>query len=244
MYTAISGSSRTWSHASSDFYVEKVEFEDVMQGALRGLASGLDSDSAHLSAEDVLRLETGQPLPEGRLGVEVSSQYYLQIVAVRDGSPAARAGLLPGDYVRAIDDQTTRLVSAIEGERLLRGEPGSSVRLSLLRGNTSEPYDISLVRESARGTAVTTRLLSTDVGYIRVPSFDSGIADQIETAVSRAGNPRRHVADRGCPQHRRRLIRGRDRSVAVVRRVGYAVATCRTRRPTDHDRGHRRVRGH
>ena len=168
----------------SDFYVEKVELEDVMQGALRGLSSGLDSDSAYLSAEDVLRLETGQPLPEGRLGVEISSQYYLQIVAVRDGSPAARAGLLPGDYLRAIDDQTTRLVSAIEGERLLRGEPGSSVRLSLLRGNTSEPYDISLVRERARGTAVTTRLLSTDVGYIRVPSFDTGIADQIETAVS------------------------------------------------------------
>ena len=108
----------------SDFYVEKVELEDVMQGALRGLSSGLDSDSAYLSAEDVLRLETGQPLPEGRLGVEISSQYYLQIVAVRDGSPAARAGLLPGDYLRAIDDQTTRLVSAIEGERLLRGEPG------------------------------------------------------------------------------------------------------------------------
>ena len=118
-------------------YVEEVELEDVMQGALRGLSSGLDSDSAYLSAEDVLRIEAGQPLPEGGLGVEVSSQYYLQIVAVRDYSPAARAGLLPGDYIRAINDQTTRLVSAIEGQRLLRGEPGSSVRLSLLRGNTS-----------------------------------------------------------------------------------------------------------
>ena len=168
-------------------YVDEVELEDVMQGALRGLSSGLDSDSAYLSAEDVLRIEAGQPLPEGGLGIEVSSQYYLQIVAVRDRSPAARAGLLPGDYVRAINDQTTRLVSAIEGQRLLRGEPGSSVRLSLLRGNTSEPYDISLVRERPQGTAVTTRLLSTDIGYIRVPGFENGMADQIETAVSGLG---------------------------------------------------------
>ena len=169
-------------------YVEEVELEDVMQGALRGLSSGLDSDSVYLSAEDVLRIEAGQPLPEGGLGVEVSSQYYLQIVAVRDRSPAARAGLLPGDYVRAINDQTTRLVSAIEGQRLLRGEPGSSVRLSLLRGNTSESYDISLVRERPQGTAVTTRLLSTELGYIRVPGFENGMADQIETAVSGLGN--------------------------------------------------------
>ena len=166
-------------------YVEEVELEEVMQGALRGLSNGLDSDSAYLSPQDVRRIETGQPLPEGHLGVEVSSQFYIQIVAVRDDSPAARAGLLPGDYIRAIDDRTTRLVSAIEGKRLLRGEPGSTVRLSLIRGNTAEPYDISVVRERLREAAVSTRIISPGIGYIRVPALNTGIPDQIETAVSR-----------------------------------------------------------
>ena len=172
----------------ADNYVEAVELEHVMQGALRGLSNGLDSDSAYLLPEDVRRIETGQPLPEGHLGVEVSSQFYIQIVAVRDDSPASHAGLLPGDYIRAIDDRTTRLVSAIEGERLLRGEPGSSVQLSLIRGNTSEPYEISLIRERPRGTGITTRVLSAGVGYVRVPAFDIGVADQIETAVSALGD--------------------------------------------------------
>ena len=172
----------------ADNYVEEVELEHVMQGALRGLSNGLDSDSAYLLPKDVRRIETGQSLPEGHLGVEVSSQFYIRIVAVRDDSPASRAGLLPRDYIRTIDDRTTRLVSAIEGERLLRGEPGSSVQLSLIRGNTSEPYEISLVRERPRGTGITTRVLSTGVGYVRVPAFDIGVADQIATAVSDLGD--------------------------------------------------------
>ena len=165
-------------------YVEQVDLDDVMKGALRGLSSGLDSDSAYLSAEDVARIEASAPLPEGGLGLEVSSQFYTQIVAARDGSPAARAGLLPGDYIRAIDDQTTRLLSAAASEQLLRGEPGSTVRLSLLRGNTTEPYDIELVRERTQGEDVTTRMLSSDIGYLRIAYFGTGVSQAIAGAVS------------------------------------------------------------
>ena len=165
-------------------YVEQVDLDDVMKGALRGLSSGLDSDSAYLSAEDVARIEASAPLPEGGLGLEVSSQFYTQIVATRDGSPAACAGLLPGDYIRAIDDQTTRLLSAAASEQLLRGEPGSTVRLSLLRGNTTEPYDIELVRERTQGEDVTTRMLSSDIGYLRIAYFGTGVSQAIAGAVS------------------------------------------------------------
>ena len=168
----------------ADDYVEEVNLDTVMKGALRGLANGLDTDSAYLSAEDVARIEAGKPLPEGGLGLEVTSQYYVQIIAARDGSPAARAGLLPGDYIRAIDGQTTRRLSGIEGARLLRGEPGTTVQLSLLRGNTSEPYDVELVRETSRQPAVSTRTLSGGVGYLRVAHFGRGVSAEIEDAVS------------------------------------------------------------
>ena len=165
-------------------YVEQVDLDDVMSGALRGLSSGLDSDSAYLSPEDVARVEAGNPLPEGGLGLVITSQFYAQIVAARDGSPAARAGLRPGDYIRAVDDRTTRLLSAAASEQLLRGEPGSTVRLSLLRGNTTEPYDIELVRERTEGENMTTRMLSTDIGYLRVAHFGAGVSQEIEAAVS------------------------------------------------------------
>jgi len=168
----------------SSNYVEEVEFEDVMQGALRGLAGGLDSDSAFLSAADVQRMESGEPLPEGELGIEVTSHYYLQVVAARPDSPASRAGLIPGDFIRTIDGQTTRRLSALEGSRRLRGEPGTSVSLSIIRGNRSEPYDLELTRQRFTDSAVATRMLDERFGYIRVTRFSAGASDELATAVA------------------------------------------------------------
>ena len=169
----------------SNNYVEDVDLDGVMEGALRGLAGGLDTDSTFLSAEGVARIESGAPLPDGRLGLEVTRQYYSQIIAARDESPAARAGLVPGDYIRAIDGQSTRLLSALESGRLLRGEPGSTVLLSLLRGNTQEPYDVELIRERLTPLPVSGRVMDGTVGYVRVGAFSQGIADEIQAEVAR-----------------------------------------------------------
>jgi carboxyl-terminal processing protease len=166
-------------------YVEDIDLDGVMKGALRGLAGGLDADSTFLSAEDVAQIESGAPLPDGQLGIEVTSQYYIQIIAARDESPAARAGLVPGDYIRAINGKTTRLLSAIESNRLLRGEPGSTVQLSLLRGSTQEPYDIELTRERLSPLPIDGRVMDGTVGYVRVGTFRQGVADEIEAEVAR-----------------------------------------------------------
>ena len=169
----------------SNNYVEDVDLGEVMDGALRGLTEGLDADSAYLSAEDVDRIESGRPLPEGGIGVEVRRRYYLQVVAPLDGSPAARAGVLPGDFVRAIDGEPTRFMSAIEGQRRLRGEPGSTVTISLIRGSTQEPYDVELVREDLVDPEVTLRMAADGTGYVRAPTFGPGTAEAIEVATVR-----------------------------------------------------------
>ena len=166
----------------SSKYVEEVDLDAVMKGALRGLADGLDSESTFLTADDVARIESGGSLPAGALGVEVAGQYYVQVIGVTDGTPADRAGIRPGDYIRAIDGQTTRLVSGIAGERLLRGEPGSTVTLSLLRGTTQEPYDIELTREQLEVPSISHRVVDGDVGYIRIPAFGTNVADQLASA--------------------------------------------------------------
>ena len=169
----------------SNNYVELVDLDDVLRGALRGLAEGLDSDSAYLSPSDVRWIESGQPLPEGRVGLDVTRRYYLQVIAVRDGSPAAEVGIAPGDYVRAIDGDPTRLLSVIEGEQRLYGEPGTTVTLSLIRGSTQEPYDIDLVRERLAPAMVDGRLLeeAEGVGYLRIPAFEEDIADGVANAA-------------------------------------------------------------
>ena len=178
-------------------YVEEVELEAVTQGALRGLAGGLDSDNAFLSAADVRRMESGETLPDGELGIEVTSQYYLQIIAARPDSPAFRAGLIPGDFIRAIDGQTTRRLSALEGGRRLRGEPGTIVTLSVIRGNRSEPYDLELTRQRFAGAAVATRMLNEGLGYVRMTRFSAGASDELATAVAdlRNGGARALLVD-------------------------------------------------
>jgi carboxyl-terminal processing protease len=160
-------------------YVEDVEIGRVMEGAMRGLSDGLDPDSAYLEPAEVRTIEAGEPLPDGVVGLELTRQFYLRVIAARDGSPAARAGLQTGDYVRAIGGRSTRDMSVVEGSRLLRGQPGTKVTLTVIRGNAADPHEVELVREKAVAPAVTGRLMAGTVGYIRVPAFASETADQL-----------------------------------------------------------------
>src|SRR4026207_841324 len=100
-------------------YVEQVNVDKVMHGAMRGLADGLDPDSAYLSPQQVKQVEGGAALPPAGVGLELTRQYYLRVIAPRDGSPAAKAGLRTGDYIRMINDMPTRDMSVWEGMRTL-----------------------------------------------------------------------------------------------------------------------------
>jgi carboxyl-terminal processing protease len=106
------------------------------------------------------------------------------VIAARDGSPAAKAGLMPGDYIRAIDGQSTRDTSVYEGQRLLRGKPGSKVRLTVLRGNAAEPHDIELVREELAAAPVKGRIAAPGIGYLRVAEFSKTTADQLKSEIA------------------------------------------------------------
>ncbi len=178
-------------------YVEEVKVDSVMEGAIRGLADGLDPDSAYLSAEQMREVEAGAGLPPGDLGIELTRQYYLRIIAARDGSPAAAAGLQTGDYVRAIDSRSTRDLSVYEGTRLLRGAPGSKVVLTIIRGNAADPHEVTLVREKAVPPPVTAKMLEDGAGYIRIPTFTGDTAASVKrhAAELAAGGAKALVVD-------------------------------------------------
>jgi len=160
-------------------YVEEVKVDRVMEGAMRGLAEGLDPDSAYLTPSELKIVEAGNPLPEGDVGIQLTRTFYLRVIATRDDSPAAKAGLESGDYVRAIDGKPTRDMSVLEGTRLLHGQPGSKVTLTVIRGNAADPHEVPLVREKA-APAVTSRMLGSDAGYIRIPSFTATTAADVK----------------------------------------------------------------
>ena len=167
-----------------NYYVEEVKIDRAMEGAMKGLADGLDPDSAYLNAKMLADVQSGAPQPEGDVGVELTRQYYLRVISARDGSPAAKAGLQTGDYVRGIDGRSTREISVLEGTRLLRGQPGSKVMLTVIRGNAAEPHDVTLVREKPGPVSVSGRMVGTDIGYVRIATFRNGVVDQLKKQVA------------------------------------------------------------
>lgn len=181
-------------------YVEEVDVREAMQGALKGLAEGLDPDSAYLTADMVRAFESNSQGGAGDVGISLLRQYYLRVVSTRDGSPAAKAGLRTGDFIRGIDGKPTRNMSAFEGARLLQGAPGSSVKLLVFRGNAAEPHDVVLTRERLTATDVTSRMANPTTGYVRVVEFARDTPAKIRStfdALAKTGASRYVVDLRG-----------------------------------------------
>jgi carboxyl-terminal processing protease len=164
-------------------YVEEVDVERLMHGAMHGLADSLDADNAYLTPGQTKRLQSGTEPGPADVGLDLTRQYYLRVVAARENSPAARAGLQPGDFIRMIGSEPTREMSVWEGMRLLRGAAGTTVALVVLRGNAAEPHDVVLTREVPPATAPAARLLQPKIGYVRVPEFATGATAALRKAV-------------------------------------------------------------
>ena len=181
-------------------YVEEVDVKQAMRGAMRGLADGLDADSTFLTPELVKTFESNITPGPADVGVELVRQYYLRVVSAREGSPAAKAGLRTGDYIRAIDGKATRDMSAFEGSRLLHGAPGTKVMLLVIRGNAADPHEMTLLRERPTGVDVTSRMAEPGTGYVRVHEFTKESPVRIKQAfdtLTKAGAMRFIVDLRG-----------------------------------------------
>jgi carboxyl-terminal processing protease len=166
-------------------YVEPVDIDRVFEGAMRGLAEGMDASSAYLTPDEVRAIESTTPMAPADVGLVVTRQFYLRVVGVRDGSPAAKAGLQTGDFIRMIDQKPTRDMSAVTGTRLLRGAPGTKVSVTVIRGNPADPHAIDLVRALPSG-GITMETQPGGFARVRVASFTPdasnalrGIFDQL-----------------------------------------------------------------
>lgn len=165
-------------------YVEKVDVDKVMAGAMSGLAESLDPDSAFLSPSEVKQIESNAPVPAGDVGIDLTRQGYLRVIATRDGSPAAKAGLMTGDYVRIIDKTPTRDMSVHQGMRELRGAVGSKVSLTIIRDNPNDPHVVELTREAVPATDVTSKIAAPGVGYLRIAAVGAKTADQAKAQIA------------------------------------------------------------
>jgi carboxyl-terminal processing protease len=165
-------------------YVEKVDVDKVMTGAMHGLADSLDPDSAYLTPDQVKLVEGNTPMPAGDVGIDFTRQGYLRIIAVRDNSPAAKAGLMTGDYVRIIGDKPTRDMSVFTGMRQLRGPVGSKISLTIIRDSANDPHVVELTREAAPASDVSGRIAAPGIGYVRIAAIDAKTADTAKSTIA------------------------------------------------------------
>ena len=168
-------------------YVEPVDQEEMVYGAIRGLAESLDPHSEYMDPEEYEIFKSDSDGRFAGIGVEVSTRDgWLTILAVFDGGPADKAGLLPGDRFLTIDGEEARDMRLYDAVRMIRGEPGSTVDVTIRREGTAEALERTLRRAFIEIDPVETRILHGRVVYVRIAAFQDGTARALRSALDRA----------------------------------------------------------
>ena len=183
-------------------YVQSPDIELVTAGALRGLLESLDPYSSYLAPHEHKEYQRRNTPQLGDVGLVLSKRFGLiSVVATLPDSPAERAGLRVGDLLESIADFSSREMSVEQAGLLLAGEPGTSVRILVVRERRVEPKEIDLVRAPGKAYPVTSRQLEADIGYVRVVTFRPGTAAEVREHLERLqqAGMRKLVLDlRGC----------------------------------------------
>ena len=164
-------------------YVEPVNDRDVIENAINGMLQGLDPHSSYMNLRSFRDMQVQTRGEFGGLGIEVSQEAgYVKVISPIDETPAARAGVKPGDLITHINNTTTQGLTLQEAVDQMRGERGSSIRLTIRREGTATPIELSLTRDVIRPQVVRARLEGGDVAYVRLTSFN----EQTEVGLRRA----------------------------------------------------------
>lgn len=183
-------------------YVDPLKNGDLFDASLRGLLQELDPHSAYLDKEEMrelLEFSTGTYQGIG-IEVEMRKDKSLAIVAPIDGSPAAKAGLRPGDVITAIDGKPVKGSNANNASLGLRGKPGSSVRLNILREGETGQLEVLVMRELIKLDSIKAKLLEPGYGYVRISTFQEDTGRRMVQEVnamrkSQGGNLKGLVID-------------------------------------------------
>lgn len=196
-YRQLAVFSEVLSRVHSD-YVEAPSLHRVTAGALHGLLAELDPYSSYLSPREYAEYQQKKALAEGQVGLVVSKRMgWISVVTVLPGSPAVRADLRTGDILESIAGFSTREMSVEQARILLAGEPGTAVKLAVVRQQRPEPRAIELVRVRLSPPRVLSRRLASEVGYLKIAAFGAGTAEEVRAALGqlRAGGADKLVVD-------------------------------------------------
>ncbi len=153
-------------------YVEEVTIKDLVYGAIEGMLASLDPHSGFMSPEIYKEMKVDTRGEFGGLGIEISFRDgVLTVVSPIEDTPASRAGVLSGDHILKIEDEYTKGMEIMEAVQLMRGLPGTSVTITIMRSTFDKPQPFALEREIIKVKSVKSKTLQDGFGYIRLTQF-------------------------------------------------------------------------
>jgi carboxyl-terminal processing protease len=172
-------------------YVEEVPTEDLVTAAINGMLTSLDPHSSYLSAKDFEDMQVQTRGEFGGLGIEVTQEEgFIKVIAPMDGTPAAKAGILAGDFITHVNGESLQGMMLDDAVEKMRGPIGSEIIITIVREGATEPFDVSIIRDTIKLTAVKGRVVGNTV-VLRVTTFNdqttSGMRDELAKGIEELG---------------------------------------------------------
>jgi carboxyl-terminal processing protease len=181
-------------------YVEQVDDHTLIKGAIDGMLAALDPHSSYVEANDFDQLKATTDGNYGGLGITVSMEDgVVKVVSPTEDTPAWRAGIKSGDYITHINGEFLNNLTLDEAVGKMKGDPGTSVKLTIIRPGRDKPLDVSLVRERIELHPVKWEI-KDGIGYININTFTGNVAEQTKAALigvdkATGGHPLGYVVD-------------------------------------------------
>ena len=165
-------------------YVEAVEDQKLISGAINGMLTGLDPHSSYLDADSFKEIQTTTQGEFGGVGMEVGMENgFIKVVSPIEDTPAYRAGIKSGDWISKIDEVAVQGMSLNEAVRKMRGKPDTTVTLTIIRQNESSPLKFTLTRAIVKNKSVKYKLIEANYGYVRVTQFQERTGEDLANAI-------------------------------------------------------------
>jgi carboxyl-terminal processing protease len=165
-------------------YVDKQDDGKLLTSAINGILSALDPHSSYLDAKSYRDMRAATTGEFGGLGMQVNMEDgFLKVISPIDDTPAAKAGILAGDVISQIDGVPIKGIALSQAVEMMRGAPGTEVRLEITRKDQAAPLNLTLTRQIIKVSPVRQQVEGGDVGYVRLTQFNSQAANELKQAI-------------------------------------------------------------
>ena len=165
-------------------YVEEIDDSTLLEYAIRGMLEGLDPHSVYMTRDAFEDLQDNTSGEFSGLGLEVGMEDgFIKVISPIDGSPAEEAGLKSGDVILKLGNSPVKGMSLNESIEKMRGPKGSTIELTVGRPGTSQPFTVTLTRDTIRMASVRKRWLEPGYGYIRIAQFQRNTGSDVGTSL-------------------------------------------------------------